>query len=298
MIPPLIAFITFNRLGLTATNLKALLDINEDFELYIIDSNSTDGTQEYIESLVDPRIKLKKYFDVNRGTIYPINYGMSCRKPGQYFMHIENDVHIHSNNFVSKFLDTMNNFPDLGILGAIRQDRFDQAINTKTLTNESYMYKNNSRYAKLSLFVGCFYCYRPELLDRIGYFNEENIFGDAEICHRVNKYTKWHTGVLLPSDLSITQEQSRGCENCLLKDTCSLSMNRQKNCMSIYSSRRKVNGYLPIGRKKLNNYNEALRLKQRDVYCASIHDPESMKNHYYDKESALENFNYYIENSN
>lgn len=295
---PLIAYVTFNRLGLTAKNITALLNTSEDFELYIVDNNSNDGTWDYLQTLSDSRIKEKKRFDLNRGGIYAFNYAASHRHSNQYLITLENDVYIHSDYFISKFINTMNEFPDVGLLGGIREERFDEAKNKKRITNSSIINNNGLRYAKLNSFVGCFYCYRPELLDRIGYNNEETFLGDTEICYRINKYTKWHTGVLLPEDLFITQEQSIKCDNCLLNTTCNLNIECKSTCFSLYSKRRKTNELLPIFKAKGEQYKKDLVSGKRDVYCASIHDPESIKNHYYDQKSAQENFDFFITNSN
>lgn len=51
MVPPFISYVTFNRLGLTVKNLSSILDSTDDFELHIIDNNSTDGTWKYIQKL-------------------------------------------------------------------------------------------------------------------------------------------------------------------------------------------------------------------------------------------------------
>ena len=49
----LVSFICWNRAGLNARNLNALLKSTDDFELYIIDSNSSDDTWEFIKTLND-----------------------------------------------------------------------------------------------------------------------------------------------------------------------------------------------------------------------------------------------------
>jgi hypothetical protein len=77
MTPPMVSFITWNRLGLTDRNLKALLRTDEDFELYLADNNSRDGTWYYLSSLSDPRIKSRVRFDANRGPVYAANYHLS-----------------------------------------------------------------------------------------------------------------------------------------------------------------------------------------------------------------------------
>lgn len=81
----LVSFICWNRAGLNARNLNALLKSTDDFELYIIDSNSSDDTLEFIKTLNDKRIKEIKKFDLNRGCAYAINYIMSKRKKEQFF---------------------------------------------------------------------------------------------------------------------------------------------------------------------------------------------------------------------
>ena len=83
----LVSFICWNRAGLNARNLNALLKSTDDFELYIIDSNSSDDTWEFIKTLNDKRIKEIKKFDLNRGCAYAINYIMSKRKKEQFFFH-------------------------------------------------------------------------------------------------------------------------------------------------------------------------------------------------------------------
>lgn len=50
--------------------------------------------------------------------------------------------------------------------------------------------------------------------------------------------------------------------------------------------------------KKLDIYYKELREGKREVYCASVHDEDSLRKHYYNREWAEENFNYFIKNSN
>ncbi|MHC4693562.1 MAG: glycosyltransferase family 2 protein [Planctomycetota bacterium] len=55
-------FLTYNRLDYTKLALPALLhDLSEEFSLTIWDNASTDGTQEYLSSIEDPRIVRKVF---------------------------------------------------------------------------------------------------------------------------------------------------------------------------------------------------------------------------------------------
>ena len=58
----LVSFICWNRAGLNARNLNALLKSTDDFELYIIDSNSSDDTWEFIKTLNDNPLFKSNFF--------------------------------------------------------------------------------------------------------------------------------------------------------------------------------------------------------------------------------------------
>jgi glycosyltransferase involved in cell wall biosynthesis len=66
--------VTYNRLDYTRKSISKLLeDKNESFELYLWDNCSTDGTQDYLKSLDDPRIKEVILHKDNPGPTYAIN---------------------------------------------------------------------------------------------------------------------------------------------------------------------------------------------------------------------------------
>src|SRR5690554_5665760 len=128
MIPPLISYTTFNRLGLTARNLKSVLDTPEDFEMHIIDSNSKDDTWEYIQSLKDKRIKSKTKFSVNAGPIYAVNYNLNKRRPKQYFIALESDVFLKTPDWISSFMKVFETCPEAGVLGVPRANTYPRYI--------------------------------------------------------------------------------------------------------------------------------------------------------------------------
>jgi glycosyltransferase involved in cell wall biosynthesis len=116
MIPAFISFVTFNRMGLTIRNLDALLKTTDDFELNIVDINSNDNTWDFIQSLKDSRIKSITRLPENKGPIYALNYNLARRKPGQYFITIDSDVHLHTPDWISRFMKVFDTFPDVGLL--------------------------------------------------------------------------------------------------------------------------------------------------------------------------------------
>ncbi|PKM94205.1 MAG: glycosyl transferase [Firmicutes bacterium HGW-Firmicutes-1] len=288
---PLICFITWNRAGLTALNLRALLDTNDDFELYIIDNNSQDDTWQFIQSVKDERIKCKKRFDINRGEVYAINYALSKRNKEQYFILVENDIRIKTKDWVTKFLDTMETFPELGLLGATNQVILEYEV--KPLPE--LISKGEVGYYGVYQVRGCCNCFRPELLDQLGYFNEETGWADRDNCFRINKFTNYVTGYSSCIEIELTK--SILCNQCLIKDQCSL-LKDATTCFEVYKKNDQYPQFTAAMSDKHAAYTHELLEGKRSIYCASIHDPESIKNHVYHKEWALDNFQFFIDKAN
>lgn len=287
---PLICFVTFNRLGLTVKNLTALLKTTDDFELHIVDNNSTDDTLKYIGSLKDKRIKSRKRFNINYGVVYAINYVLSKRKKEQYFILIENDVCIETENFVTKCMETMDTFEDVGLLAGARRNLFtEKNFSPKKIT------KNNVSYYRYNKILGCFNCIRPEVFDYIGYWNEETYAADRDMSIRINNYTPYVTGYITSIELS--QIQYINCDQCLYRKECSV-INQNRTCFNIHKKRYSHVRFAESLQQKHEMYYQQLSNGTRTIYCASIHDSKSIKKHYYDMKMANENFDFFKKNGN
>ncbi|MCJ8013885.1 glycosyltransferase [Paenibacillus sp. KQZ6P-2] len=86
----------------------------KDFEFLIIDDCSNDGTQEYLEELKDPRIKLIRH-SRNKGLVYSLNEGVELAK-GKYIARMDSDD-ISSPHRLKKQLEYLEKHPDVGVLG-------------------------------------------------------------------------------------------------------------------------------------------------------------------------------------
>jgi glycosyltransferase involved in cell wall biosynthesis len=77
-----LVLVTHNRLGYTKKTIDRLLeDPSEEFELYIWDNASTDGTRDYLrDELKDPRIVETVLSDENVGPLGAMNYAWSKTK--------------------------------------------------------------------------------------------------------------------------------------------------------------------------------------------------------------------------
>ncbi|NJD02002.1 MAG: glycosyltransferase family 2 protein [Ruminiclostridium sp.] len=292
MIPPLVSFIAWNRMGLTARNLTALFNTKDDFHLHIIDNNSMDGTWEYINDLKDSRIISKTKLDANQGPIHAVNYNLSKRSKEQFFITIDNDVNIHTSDWVPKFMDTFKVFPNLGLLGAVSKEyygRYRLPLLLQRFEGIHYL------QIQKGFVEGCCQCLRPELLELLGYWSEENCMGDMEICHRIAHYTPYKMGFI--PGIEIDQLQFVSCDSCCGKSRCSLDR-KVKTCFSIH--REKYNN--PQFRNRYGwKYEKCIHEMEngsRTNFCASIHDEDSLKKHRYDKQNAEENFRFYRDNAN
>ena len=298
MIPPIVSYITFNRLGLTARNLKAILDTNEDFHMHIIDNHSSDGTWEYIKSLKDSRIITKTKLEANIGKIYALNLNLIKRQPGQYFITVDNDVYIETKDWISRFMKVFKAFPKVGLLGVKRGEPYGgylPPVLYKEKGEASYLELVGQLPSEGEYYVpGHLQCLRPKLIDKIGYWSEENYFGDIEMSYRVNNYTSFKSGFV--TDINIDQKQHLPCNKCLYQDKCKLK-GTDETCFSIYKRVYKNPEFFEKFRWKYIETVRDMESGARPVYCASASDANSMENHIFNKEWAIENFKFYVENA-
>jgi hypothetical protein len=282
----LISFLCWNRLGLTSKNLEALLRTNEDFDLYIVDNNSQDDTYEYLKDLKDPRIKNIIKFSYNYGAIYSTNFVLSKRKKNQNFMNIDNDVCINNKNFITDNLETLKEFPELGVLGNVRKTYFEEYPEIKKEKIE----RNNRIIYKTNYIMGSNMFFPSHIMDSLGYFNECG-FGDTDISHRLRILNKW---MGFSFENNISSNQSIPCKDCSALKYCRDFKN--KICFSIY----KKNYHHKKDElcKLLEEVSKNIVYKNKEVYCGSIHDPKSQKKGFYSKEDSEKIFNYFKKNSN
>lgn len=289
MVPPLVCFVTWNRAGLTAHNLNSLLETVDDFELHIADNCSKDDTWKYVESLKDRRIKEKKRFDANRGVVYAINYVLSQRKKEQYFIVVENDICVKTKDWVTQMMNIMRVFPEVGLLGARIEPLFlAYGIIPEVVTNGAYCYD------RFPMVMGSCNCIRPEVFDTLGYWCEETCGADMDMCNRINRYTSFKTGYI--SDFYIEQPEMIACSQCKLKSQCSV-IAKGMTCFELYNRQYTHNVFAQKLAVTLPKFFNEIDSGKRLPYCASIHDPKSRRDHFYDARLAQENFRFFMKNT-
>jgi glycosyltransferase involved in cell wall biosynthesis len=299
MIPPIISYVTFNRLGLTVKNLTSILESTDDFEMHIVDNNSTDGTWEYIESLNDKRIISKTQIGINVGQIYATNLNLLRIRPEQYFITVDNDVYIETKDWISRFMKVFNTFPEVGLLGIKRGEPYPEyypPVTQKSKDGISYLELIHSTPDVERDFIpGCCQCLRPELIKQLGYWSEENCAGEAELSLRVNNYSTFSAGFM--TDICIKMPQALDCTECQYNSLCKFNKSSE-TCFSSYHELYKNGDFMKRYKWKFDETIKDMRSGKRPIYCASSLDAESMENHIFTLEWALDNFKFYIENSN
>ncbi|WP_242941146.1 hypothetical protein [Sporobacter termitidis] len=160
----------------------------------------------------------------------------------------------------------------------------------------SYLQLIRSDVGTINNFIpGHCQCLRPELISLIGYWCEENCYGDAELSVRIHNYTPFKAG--LTADIPIDMLQALPCEICEGRQWCNLDK-LANTCFTMRNSKHKNLSFAETFRWKYLSYFNELNEGKRTVYCASIHDPESYKSHFYHMDWALENFDFYVKNAN
>jgi glycosyltransferase involved in cell wall biosynthesis len=281
------------------------LRTTDDFELHIIDSNSRDDTWSYIESINDSRIQSKTRLPVNSGPIFALNLNLSKRREDQYFFSVDSDVVIKTKDWITRFMEVFHEFPDVGLLGVQRTAPYYPVypqVVPKSQNGVTYLELKNGYVDVLLDFVhGCCMGMRPELIKEIGYWSEETCYGDAELSPRVANYTAFKAGFMSDQNMLplivIDMAQSITCAECKVQGHCNLDKS-ENTCFNIHTNSYKNPSFVTKFKWKYLEYFKELEEGKRTAYCASMYDPDSIAAHEYNREWALENMNYYIENSN
>lgn len=296
MVPPFISYLTFNRLGLTARNLPALLSGTEDFELHIIDCNSKDDTWDYIMSLSDSRIKTKERFELNHGKPYALNMHLLRRQPEQYFFALDNSVYIETKGWIGKFTEVFKGFPEVGLLGVVPAGNEPPQCVQKSQGAVSYQELCCSTgYEENNCIPDYFMCLKPELLKEIGYFSEENCFSNIELTYRVCNHTEFKAGLM--TNVRIQRLLTLGCDQCALLGSCKLDK-VINTCFTNYDKYNKDAEFMQKNRWRFEETVRDMQSGARPAYCASLLDAVSANNHIYNRDWAMSNLMYYVKNAN
>ncbi len=207
-----VIIITWNAKNFLINCLNSLYEknINQSFELIIIDNNSTDGSLEFITENFPQTILIKNTF--NKGVGPARNQGLKIAK-GKYILILDVDTKFITNNGLQLLYDFMEQNKKIGIAGARllfpddeiqhscrrfpsvmvklfnRFERVGKIKNSEALKEHYMLDKDHEKIQKVDYVIGAFQFIRRELIEKIGFYDEKIFYGpeDIDFCLRAKK---------------------------------------------------------------------------------------------------------------
>ena len=183
------------RTDLTARTLECLLktvDFN-DHRLFLIDNNSCLETKDVLAKFAGNFCDVGIYptdrltiitNDENVGTAKAVNQGLKKRLPGENCIKMDNDVIVHSVNWVDELDECIARDPRIGIVGLKRKDLGENPINEELHWRTSLKMVPHERGQRWITFeqvkhgvMGTCTMFSSALLDKIGYLYQPTIYG-------------------------------------------------------------------------------------------------------------------------
>jgi GT2 family glycosyltransferase len=175
-----------------------------NFEIILIDNNSTDRSDTFIKNKF-PKVQLVKLAQ-NVGFAGGNNEGYKKAK-GEYILLLNNDTTVEK-NFIENFLKAFGNIPNLGIAQSkivlMDKNQLDTCGGFWTSTSFLYYYGNSKdpelpQYNKVFPVFSCkgaSVLIKRDVIEKIGLFDEKfwNYYEETDFCHRVwvSGYECWY----------------------------------------------------------------------------------------------------------
>lgn len=208
-----IVIISWKMRDLLERMLKSLYNFTTElnFEVILIDNNSSDGTIEMIENEF-PSIKLIKNSE-NRGVAPARNQGLEIAS-GKYVVILDADMELVENSIIQlrefmernpdcglvgcKLVDTEGNlqfsckrFPNVTAFLHRRLEVFSFFKNSKTLKHHTIQEWDHNSVKEVDYLIGACQFIRKDALDQIGFYDDKIFYGpeDIDFCLRM-----WRAG--------------------------------------------------------------------------------------------------------
>jgi len=166
-----IIIITRNRKDELKICIESILDqVFSDFELIIIDNNSSDGTKDMVKNIYrEVKVPLI-YKKLNRNLGVPGARNIGFKLSNSMFAYfIDDDAYIKDKNFLENLFSFIEKHSDIGI---VQTKIFNIVTNNYQLCNFRFKsHNNNYYYEEVLYFIGCSHIIRCSLFN-----NEENLY--------------------------------------------------------------------------------------------------------------------------
>lgn len=204
-----IIIISWNAINFLEKCIPSLYSKNKDldFEVILIDNNSSDGTAEFVKEKY-PKIKYL-YNKENRGVAPARNQGFQIAA-GKFILILDVDTEFVTESPLKELKDYMQNNPDVGLIGAqlisgdgeiqksclkfpsvwlklfVRFERFSILKNSKMLRDYYMDDFDHEKIIHVDYVIGAFQFIRKSMIDEIGVYDEKIFYGpeDIDFCLR------------------------------------------------------------------------------------------------------------------
>jgi len=181
--------------------LRKTVDVNKH-RVFMIDNGSTDiNTHRLL-------VRAETLFTVirnptNLGTAAAINQAWKHRRPGENCIKMDNDVIIHSPDWVEQMEEALSRDPEIGIVGLKRKDLIEHPDRTDFYKSELYHlpHEPGQRWIigeKVNHVMGTCQMYSAALLEKIGYLYQPRLYGFDDALAAVRCKLAGFKSVFLP----------------------------------------------------------------------------------------------------
>lgn len=196
----LVSIIIISYNGLYETTAPCLHSIFEqteyaDFEVIVVDNNSTDGTQDYLKVLAGREPRLKYILNTtNRGFAGGNNDGIKMAN-GRFLILLNSDTRV-SKGWLERIVDVLASDPAIGLAGPVsnstgnEQTVYITATTPEEILDEGVLWARMSRGDIVPMERLCFFCVatRRDVVDKVGLLDENyglGFYEDDDYCLRV-----------------------------------------------------------------------------------------------------------------
>lgn len=193
-----IIIISYNGLyETTAPCLQSIFEQTEyaDFEVIVVDNNSSDGTQDYLKALAGNEPRLKYILNTtNRGFAGGNNDGIKMAN-GRFLILLNSDTMV-SRGWLERIVGVLASDPAIGLAGPVsnstgnEQTVYITGTTPEEILDEGVLWARMSRGDIVPMERLCFFCVatRRDVVDKIGLLDENyglGFYEDDDYCLRV-----------------------------------------------------------------------------------------------------------------
>ena len=192
-----IIIVTYNNLNYNQLCIESILSKTDypNFEIIIIDNNSTDGTPDYLRSM-------ETKFDFIKVILNNENYGFAKANnqgtnicDGNYIIFLNNDT-VVTKGWLSKFVYYLDRHPEIGLIGPVTNFCGNEARIETTYKNldemdqfaYSYTLGHEGKFFNIKMLALFCVAMRREVINKVGLLDEDfkiGMFEDDDYSHRL-----------------------------------------------------------------------------------------------------------------